>query len=254
MALSMLFQSTRPIRGATYCHVVLLIHIDNFNPRAPYGARLDADVEVCVPCVNFNPRAPYGARPAIPCTPPPGVLFQSTRPIRGATRSRPGVCGNAHISIHAPHTGRDAGCSRWDLFTIAFQSTRPIRGATGSSRIRCIQAGDFNPRAPYGARRFLIVEDVHIPCISIHAPHTGRDPSTRRSTMGWILFQSTRPIRGATSMLFVPDFPFDISIHAPHTGRDRLLLKSILKARLISIHAPHTGRDNAAAEVGVNAK
>ena len=33
-------------------------------------------------------------------------------------------------------------------------------------------------------------------------------------------FQSTRPIRGATLLLFCSRYPFDISIHAPHTGRD----------------------------------
>ena len=56
--------------------------------------------------------------------------------------------------------------------------------------------------------------------ISIHAPHTGRDPS-KALTMA--------------SMAV-------ISIHAPHTGRDVKDVDMELKY-LISIHAPHTGRD-----------
>ena len=58
-----LFQSTRPIRGATRCS---------------YGDHLtDAD---------FNPRAPYGARPTYSEYPGAATAaFQSTRPIRGAT-------------------------------------------------------------------------------------------------------------------------------------------------------------------------
>ena len=56
------------------------------------------------------------------------------------------------ISIHAPHTGRDK-----------------IR--YGRNRLRA----DFNPRAPYGARRITSVRAEHTYEISIHAPHTGRD-------------------------------------------------------------------------------
>ena len=79
------FQSTRPIRGATIrCFPVPRIS-GHFNPRAPYGARLQgaagADGQVQFQSTRpirgatqpdsgsrpvdlyFNPRAPYGARP-----------------------------------------------------------------------------------------------------------------------------------------------------------------------------------------------
>ena len=34
---------------------------------------------------------------------------------------------------------------------------------------------NFNPRAPYGARQFAYKETIPVDKISIHAPHTGRD-------------------------------------------------------------------------------
>ena len=56
--------------------------------------------------------------------------------------------------------------------------------------------------------------------ISIHAPHTGRDLEPGDITVFELEFQSTRPIRGATRLLYAFVNGFDISIHAPHTGRD----------------------------------
>ena len=56
------FQPTRPLRGAT-CKTVqrLLNWTQNFNPRAPCGARLAALTSVLM-WLYFNPRAPCGAR------------------------------------------------------------------------------------------------------------------------------------------------------------------------------------------------
>ena len=124
---------------------------------------------------HFNPRAPYGAR-----------LKQRTH---SSYLSR--------ISIHAPHTGRDPGPSRW--------RARPRY---------------FNPRAPYGAR-----------------------PTTTREIPRTKGFQSTRPIRGATGGQARSHRRGDISIHAPHTGRDGSVKVPIRNKHGISIHAPHTGRD-----------
>ena len=56
---------------------------------------------------NFNPRAPCGARPASTAGTIGEVTFQSTRPVRGATKA-----------FEGQHP------------TYEFQSTRPVRGAT----------------------------------------------------------------------------------------------------------------------------
>ena len=169
-----LFQSTRPIRGATGVvplagdSKAISIHAPhtgrdagpggqalrakNFNPRAPYGARLCRSAWTSA-LRDFNPRAPYGARPGPGGQALRAKRFQSTRPIRGATRYPEPVPEPQRISIHAPHTGRD-----------------------GSVGIRIPGSVNFNPRAPYGARLY-----------SNHVRQRGRG------------FQSTRPIRGATA-------------------------------------------------------
>ena len=59
--------------------------------------------------------------------------------------------------------------------------------------------------------------------ISIHAPHAGRDVNKQNVIYDKIVFQSTRPMRGATERFAVMSYyPFGISIHAPHAGRDQL--------------------------------
>ena len=125
------------------------------------------------------------------------------------------------ISIHAPHAGRDN--SEADALATAwgFQSTRPMRGATTTPEYQYAIIENVNPRAPCGARPFTVLLrnilctyfNPRAPCgarqacglrtwevvvISIHAPHAGRDRGLSILTWGLVIFQSTRPMRGAT--------------------------------------------------------
>ena len=56
------------------------------------------------------------------------------------------------------------------------------------------------------------------------------------------MFQSTRPVWGATELTGRPDLPEHVSIHAPRVGRDpgELTVQITLS---VSIHAPRVGRD-----------
>ena len=145
-----MFQSTRPVWGATRqqsahkamtysfnprapCgarhQIVAHIHMRNsFNPRAPCGARPGFMSAIFMVC-GFNPRAPCGARPSSTTTTQRTATFQSTRPMRGATWT--GLFNRALslFSIHAPRVGRDR---------------------CGTTSTACGQC--FNPRAPCGAR------------------------------------------------------------------------------------------------------
>ena len=124
----MIFQSTRPVRGATLLFLRLKLRRIHFNPRAPCGARPnETDDNVFM------------------------SKFQSTRPVRGATISE-------DTAAHG----------------VEFQSTRPVRGATKADR------AEF--------RRMI--------------------------------FQSTRPVRVATPAEVYCTFSYTISIHAPRAGRD----------------------------------
>ena len=125
---AVLFQSTRPARGATKQAYWLQF----FSPVSIHAPRAGRD---CLFSINvyglfcFNPRAPRGARPASANAAFSASPFQSTRPARGATR--PAWRGAIHrcVSIHAPRAGRDR---------LALATTR--------------SNASFNPRAPRGAR------------------------------------------------------------------------------------------------------
>ena len=85
MQIRYLFQSTRPVWGATLWHLGNHRLICGFNPRAPCGAR-----RLMLRMVRRGQR------------------FQSTRPVWGATQYADALekmVGD--VSIHAPRVGRD---------------------------------------------------------------------------------------------------------------------------------------------------
>ena len=77
--------------------------------------------------------------------------------------------------------------------------------------------------------------------ISIHAPRVGRDSYHTKKGVS-ILFQSTRPVWGATCENDVFRLSRIISIHAPRVGRDKHKWERTFP-HAISIHAPRVGRD-----------
>ena len=124
------FQSTRPMRGATYSwpewRALRLISI-----HAPHAGRdLTAPASHCI-AGGISIHAPHAGRD------PPGIIqcwpsqskFQSTRPMRGATRSS--------LTI--------------ELYRTVFQSTRPMRGATESDRARSVMRV-ISIHAPHAGR------------------------------------------------------------------------------------------------------
>ena len=112
--------------------------------------------------------------------------FQSTHPIRDAT-------------LAAIHIGDNVE---------QFQSTHPIRDAT--SRIPWTSPARiyFNPRIPYGMRRHLVCGGGMVCDISIHASHTGCDLEQHGVAGEVAQFQSTHPIRDATSSVIQSPWSF----------------------------------------------
>ena len=189
------FQSTRPVGGATssqgYCKSAIEVSI-----HAPRGGR-DLGLSTFASRVFcFNPRAPWGARLFNPYTNTCVALFQSTRPVGGATPATYPGDGFYWFQSTRPVGGATTinqllRRSNW------FQSTRPVGGATRRSERTVQRTIGFNPRAPWGARR------QQLPHKTLQIP-----------------FQSTRPVGGATDT--TDDLPVDltVSIHAPRGGRD----------------------------------
>ena len=87
-----------------------------------------------------------------------GDVFQSTRPVKGATHRQHLVELETEVSIHAPREGRDAAEHPGVESVHEFQSTRPVKGATAAWP------------------RLQVAEPV-----SIHAPREGRDASSVQS-------------------------------------------------------------------------
>ena len=108
------------------------------------------------------------------------MTFQSTHPLRGATpKSR-----NHRIKSQA------------------FQSTHPLRGATSKSTIIESTLSYFNPRTPCGVRQSIFCARYAGSRISIHAPLAGCDRIFTTGGKTDCKFQSTHPLRGATSVAF----------------------------------------------------
>ena len=101
---------------------------------------------------------------------------------------------------------------------------------------------NFNPRAPCGARPGSEQAPGFENCISIHAPRAGRDIPQTMAGMSPAIFQSTRPVRGATGERSHEPGQGHISIHAPRAGRDHLE-GNRPEGWTISIHAPRAGCD-----------
>ena len=64
-------------------------------------------------------------------------------------------------------------------------------------------------------------------------------------------FQSTRPVKGATSGLDRRGGGVAVSIHAPREGRDQSAMSPIV-LNPVSIHAPREGRDHRRTLAGEN--
>ena len=79
-------------------------------------------------------------------------MFQSTRPMRGATFHFMFSFYVSRVSIHAPHAGRDYDdLSGFCCIDVSIHA--PHAGRDSSSQSRYNREACFNPRAPCGARR-----------------------------------------------------------------------------------------------------
>ncbi len=194
-------------------------HHFDFNPRAPCGARQHeaiprnqlCQISILAPLAGRdyeriqNCRWTKNFNPRAPC----------------GARRQGGACGHAggSISILAPLAGRDP-LSPPSGTLPAISILAPLAGrdlfrnsATGRCR-------NFNPRAPCGARR-LATANLRL----------------------WFPFQSSRPLRGATSQKYRPLQNRGISILAPLAGRDPHRSDLDGRSHSISILAPLAGRD-----------
>ena len=170
-----IFQSTRPVWGAT-TRRHLLAHIGaHFNPRAPCGAR-QCGRQSARQRHRISIHAPRVGRDNVLAALPDGTEV---------------------ISIHAPRVGRDSHQTFLISRLRKFQSTRPVWGATAAADKSATFRHYFNPRAPCGAR-----------------------PGRHGGGILMAKFQSTRPVWGATRPHgFVKNIPNHFNPRAPCGAR-----------------------------------
>ena len=208
-----------PLAGRDYVWPFIGTETPDFNPRAPCGAR-PWFICACMRPGEFQSTRPLRGATWAHWHPRARWRFQSTRPLRGATSLDFPPLAYLRISIHAPLAGRDATITTYSNCEI-ISIHAPLAGRDGGQRGVGGGQHHFNPRAPCGARRFEI-EDSRMGmifqstrplrgatqsslflweavCISIHAPLAGRDGILRRNYEKGVIFQSTRPLRGATA-------------------------------------------------------
>ncbi len=189
------FQSTLPVGGATrLINALDAAHI--FQSTLPVGGATTLSLRLLARTSNFNPRSPWGERP--------GLFHQHILRVE--------------ISIHAPRGGSDVGCGFWASGTLI--SIHAPRGGSDGGQRHAVAPLGISIHAPRGGATCLDEACAKKVMISIHAPRGGSDYDGRcgkarrkdfnpRSPwgerlvtigegIGWIRFQSTLPVGGAT--------------------------------------------------------
>jgi len=190
------FQSTLPLRGATrptrrrWCLGRISIH-------TPLAGSDHTSCRVSSTPKYFNPHSPCGERPKRARSRRPQPYFNPHSPCGERLLLHGGIWTGITISIHTPLAGSDvtdtaaAEHGRISIHTPLAGSDKCGTGSSWTCR-------NFNPHSPCGERR-------------------ASGPSTTVS----VLFQSTLPLRGATTKSSEFFSVRIISIHTPLAGSDR---------------------------------
>ena len=148
----------------------------NFNPRAPCGARRIGGFPLIWEQLFQSTRPMRGATPWSPATPPRWNHFNPRAPCRARLVECLNMLKGAEISIHAPRAGRDALRSDANKGERYFNPRAPCRARLLQMPFIYTTTIYFNPRAPCRAR-----------------------PPNRGCSASPETFQSTRPVQGATA-------------------------------------------------------
>ena len=194
----------------------------NFNPRCPCGQRQPSAFNSQQHCCYFNPRCPCGQRLKVSlfdtfsevisihaahagsdiktcCRKRFYTGFQSTLPMRAATRTfSPWLYKHNHFNPRCPCGQRQYINRKTNTRTANFNPRCPCgqrQAAYSTQKRSCF---DFNPRCPCGQRQRPARFPAPVAKISIHAAHAGSD-------IGVLLV-----------MVY-----HSISIHAAHAGSDQ---------------------------------
>ena len=162
--------------------------------------------------------------------------------MRGATHIATAKRNIMLVSIHAPREGCDATIWAVEPVPVQFQSTHPVRGATRriSHWRHCQTVSIHAPRE--GCDSLYHAASRTTARFNPRTPHGVRPPASTQTYQSQ-LFQSTHPVRGATSFGDGIEVVEVVSIHAPREGCDYAVIPSV-DGIIVSIHAPREGCDH----------
>ena len=123
-------------------------------------------------------------------------------PHAGATE--PGVVGTEAlwISTHTPHAGRDGDEYIRGWFIAHFYSHAPCGARHLHVGVRSLSTW-ISTHTPHAGRDMKKTPAAVRDIISTHTPHAGRDGCVRRRINERCEFLLTRPMRGATNIIFL---------------------------------------------------
>ena len=235
-----------------------------FNPHSPCGERqqVQALVDEGMLISIHTPLAGSDATTLVVDAAP--VQFQSTLPLRGATRAaRLSRWTSSYFNPHSPCGERRKSEPRLSSSS-KFQSTLPLRGATVCRIVFLTCVCYFNPHSPCGERHFCSTIEActayfnpHSPCgerhrretangethyISIHTPLAGSDPRTFRVATWCRYFNPHSPCGERPTS--TPEFTLRVIFQStlPLRGATRGA-RPCGRSQRISIHTPLAGSD-----------
>ena len=198
------FQSTLPLRGATWTCRKATRRVTYFNPHSPCGERPGRPCFI-PPSRPISIHTPLAGSDSTPRDNLAAVhKFQSTLPLRGATKTPP--YGNDQWTDFNPHSpcGERHGGKHNARWNTEFQSTLPLRGATTAIVL-----------ADYSA------------LISIHTPLAGSDSKRARSRLPQPYFNPHSPCGERRSdAKFLPRM-FHFNPHSPCGERPSSMLHPV---------------------------
>ena len=148
--------------------------LSRISTHAPLAGRDQTLARISTTAQNFNPRAPCGARRQPTQAGVDHSAFQPTRPLRGATNCAcSGVIGRI-ISTHAPLAGRDLTLL-FNFFCLNISTHAPLAGRDSVFQSASTANTVISTHAPLAGRDLLIAVNLFLFNISTHAPLAGRD-------------------------------------------------------------------------------
>ena len=149
------------------------------------------------------------------------IRFQSTLPMRGATRFHNRFSSDPKISIHTPHAGSDLTfCGRLTFLFISIHT--PHAGSDITCVRPCLPTIDFNPHSPCGERLEPTSAGLQDEKFQSTLPMRGATSSGAGKSRAFHNFNPHSPCGERHGPFSLVSFHFEISIHTPHAGSDNI--------------------------------